>query len=142
MTNWNQRFLDLARTVAGWSKDPSSQVGAVLVRPDRTIVSLGFNGFPRGVKDLPERLNDREKKYPRVVHSEANCILTARGDTFGNTLYSTLHPCSNCAALIIQAGIARVVYPDLEIPERWRDNFNLAAEMFAEAGVEAIASPG
>jgi dCMP deaminase len=75
---WDGRFLDLAVFVGDWSKDPSTKVGAVLVRPDRTIAGLGFNGFPRGVLDHPERYDDRPTKYEMVVHAEMNALLSSR----------------------------------------------------------------
>ena len=52
---WDRRFLALAEHVADWSKDPSTKTGAVIVRPDRTIASMGYNGFPRGMADTDDR---------------------------------------------------------------------------------------
>ena len=127
--------MRLADLVRGWSKDPSTQVGAVIVRPDKTIASVGFNGFPRGVDDTPGRLTDRPTKYAMTLHAEANAIVSAREPVGGYTLYvSPLHPCSNCAALIIQAGISRVVTRTDDL-ERWAESFALARQMFQEAGV-------
>jgi dCMP deaminase len=137
MTDWDARFLSLTHMVASWSKDPSTKVGAAIVRPDKTIASLGFNGFPRGVYDHIELLNDRNVKYLRTVHAEVNAIITAREPLHGYTLYvAPLYPCANCAAIIIQAGIKHVVacVPS-EIPERWAEHFNTARELFEEAGV-------
>lgn len=74
-TDWDRRFLALAKQVAGWSKAPSSQVGAVAVL-DRRILATGFNGFPVGMADDP-RLCDRESKYPRIVHAEQNVVAWA-----------------------------------------------------------------
>lgn len=133
---WDRRFLELAAHVAGWSKDPSTQVGAVIVRPDRTVASVGYNGLPRGVADSDERLHTREIKYQITVHAEANAILSAHEPVRGYTLYvSPLHPCSNCAALIIQAGIRRVVALTSGDPARWALNFALARAILEEAGV-------
>lgn len=131
-SHWHRRFLDLARHVAAWAKDPSTQVGAVIVRPDRTIASVAFNGFPRGVLDLPERYNDRPTKYAFVVHAEANAILTAREPLHGYTLYSTLLTCNECAKLIVQAGITHVVAP---VPAPGREQ-PVALQMYSEAGVK------
>lgn len=136
---WDDRFLALADHIAGWSKDPSTKVGAVIVRPNRTIASVGYNGFPRGVNDDPERLNDRPVKYAMTVHAEANAILSADGRLDGCTLYVTpLHPCANCAALIIQSGITRVVARMPTDPAHWADSFSKAKIMFDEAGIEVI----
>ena len=140
MTNWDESFLALAHHIAQWSKDPSTKVGAVIVRPNRTIASVGYNGFPRGVNDSDERYNDRPTKYAMTVHAEANAILSANGATLlGCTLYVTpLHPCSSCAALIIQSGITRVVAQRLHNPDHWKDSFAHARAMFDEAGVEVV----
>jgi dCMP deaminase len=132
---WDNYFLDLAFAVATASKDPSTQVGAVIVRPDRTVASLGYNGFPRGIKDTDERLNDRPTKYAMVVHAEPNAILSAREPVRGYSVYTTLFTCSDCAKLLIQAGIKRVISPTYDI-ERWEKSLTLSKCLFAEAGVE------
>jgi len=135
LDHWDYRFLELAKFTAGWSRDPSTKVGAVVVRPDKTVASLGFNGFPRRVADLPERLEDRATKYQIVVHAEMNALLHAREPLHGYTLYcAPLHPCSNCAAAIIQAGISRVVYTGAT-PVRWIENVNLSHSILLEAGL-------
>lgn len=137
MTDWNRRFLDLARHVSTWSKDPSTQVGAVIASPDKRVVSLGFNGFPRGVPD-DERLDDRDRKYELIVHAEANAILFARGKTEGASIYLwPLPPCSRCASIIIQAGIACVFAPVPE-EERWMDNCVTARRLLLEAGIPSF----
>lgn len=136
---WDEFFLGLAEYVGTASKDPSTKTGCVIVRDDRTVASVGYNGFPRGVADTDERLNDRPTKYAMVVHAEPNAILAAGGSVEGCTAYVTpWPPCSGCAALLIQAGIKRIVAPDAtdEQKERWGDSFGLASTMLAEAGVE------
>jgi dCMP deaminase len=135
--DWDKRFLELAALIGSWSKDPSTKVGAVIVRPDRTIASLGYNGFPRGVDDTYQ---DREHKLLRTVHAEMNAILSAREPLHGCTIYVTpLCPCSNCAAAIIQAGIIRVVAeaPAIQRPE-WEASFEAAKEMFSQTGVSGV----
>lgn len=134
---WDGRFLDLAAEISSWSRDPSTQVGAVIVRPDRTIASLGYNGFPRGVGDSQERYNDRPTKYMMVVHAEANAIVTAQESLSGHTIYvNPMHPCADCTGLIIQAGIRRVVSPRVQIREDWARSFELSMIMCEEAGVD------
>lgn len=131
---WHKRFFDLADLVGSWSKDPSTRVGAVIIRPDRTIASVGYNGFPRGVLD---RYTTREDKLLRTVHAEANAILTAREPLHGYTIYVTpLHPCANCAGLIIQAGI-KTVHFETNTPSStaWSDHAAVMTEMFTDAGV-------
>jgi len=133
--DWDHRMLGLARHVADWSKDPSTKVGAVISRPDRTIVSIGFNGFPRRVEDKPHRLLDRDMKLALTVHAELNAILTARQIVEGFTIYTwPLMPCSHCAGAIIQSGLKRVVSP-ADIPDRWLESMSFSAEIFREAGV-------
>lgn len=137
MTKWDTRFLALAAHIAGWSKDPSSKVGAVLVNPDRQVVGMGYNGFPRGTSDDPALYSDRPTKYLRVVHAEVNAVLNATGATKGATAYVTHPCCSQCMALLIQAGVSKVVWnaPDAGIAERLRGSFQAASLMAAEAGV-------
>jgi dCMP deaminase len=136
---WDRRFLSVAKEISTWSRDPSTQVGAVAVR-DRRILATGYNGLPKGVADLPERLEQRELKYAMVAHAEANCITHAAEagvSLAGASIYVwPFHPCGSCAGLLINSGIRRVVIPQLETPERWAFNFGLAATMFQEAGVE------
>ena len=137
---WDKRFLDLAAHISTWSKDPSTKVGCVVVGEDREIRSTGFNGFPRGIKDDEERLSDREKKYPLICHAEENAIMHAARTGVslkGNTAYVTWPPCSRCTRSLIQAGVSEVVYPaDIDIPDRWQDDFATASAMMEEAGVK------
>lgn len=136
---WDLRFLELARHISDWSKDPSTKVGCVVVGPDREIRSTGFNGFPRGIEDDDDRLQNREKKYPMICHAEENAIMHAARigiSLKGNTAYVTWPPCSRCTRSLIQAGIKEVVYPsEVEIPERWEEDFSIAMEMMEEAGI-------
>ena len=140
MTKWDTRFLELAKQISTWSKDPSTQVGCVVVGPDREIRSTGFNGLPRGIEDSNERLNNREVKYPLICHAEENAIMHAAriGMSLKDcTAYVTWPPCTRCARSLIQAGIANVIYPKkIEIPERWSSDFELSLSMFKEAGVK------
>lgn len=137
MTKWDARFLHLALHIGDWSKDPSTRVGAVIVRPNKTIASVGFNGFARGVEDRFERLLDRDVKYQFTLHAEMNAILSANEPVDGYTMYvSPLIPCSNCAAAIVQSGIVRVVAYMPLLPERWGKSFSAGEQMFGEANVE------
>lgn len=141
---WHKRFLKQAEHIAQWSKDPSAQVGAIIVNEDNVIVGSGYNGFPRGVKDHPSRYNDREKKLKYIVHAELNAILNATGSLKNCTIYvwPTLgHPacCSNCAKAVIQSGIKRLVYYNTDKPaDRWKDDMEASKTMFLEAGVEVV----
>jgi dCMP deaminase len=141
---WQGRFIKLAEEVSTWSKDPSSQVGAVIVRPDRTIASIGFNGFPRGVDDGHERIANRDTKLLYTIHAEMNAILSAKEPLKDYSIFVwPFQPCAHCASSIIQAGIKEVYCPfnaHLETYERWADSFKAALQMFDEAGVSVIFS--
>lgn len=127
-SKWDARFLALATHIAQWSKDPSTKVGAVIVRPDKTICSVGFNGFPAGMEDKTEWYEDRNEKYPRTIHAEMNALLFARERVKGYTLYTwPLAPCADrCAVHLIQAGIARFVFPGVpnNAKARWEESTN------------------
>ena len=142
-SKWQARFMALAKEVASWSKDPSSAVGAVIVRPDRTICSVGFNGFPRGVKDSQSAIANRDTKLLRTVHAELNAILSAKESLTGYSLFVwPFQPCSSCAAAIIQSGIKDVYCPPSNNPaqERWSESFKAALQMLDEAEVRVIFS--
>lgn len=132
---WDRRFLDLAANVAQWSKDASTQVGAVITDSRKRIVSVGFNGYPAGVDD--SKVPSREEKLRRTIHAERNAILFAGRDLAGCTIYVTHHPCAVCMATIIQAGITRVVFPAPhgDFADRWKDHIRSAQEMAIEAEV-------
>lgn len=134
-TKWDKRFLGLAKLVGSWSKDPSTKVGAVITDYNNRVVSIGFNGFPQGVKDCEKRLLDREQKYDIIVHAEANALMFANASLEGCTIYTwPFEPCSRCAGLIIQSGITRVVSV-INSDKRWEKNFTLARQLFDESGI-------
>ena len=140
-SNWDVRYLGLAREVASWSKDPSSKIGAVAIGTKGQVLAQGYNGFPRGIRDSRARLNTRELKYKYIVHAEQNVIYNATYNGIsldGATLYvSGLPVCSSCALGVIQVGIKRVVMPKMEYKAEWMDNFQTGSKyMFDEAGVE------
>ena len=138
-SKWDLRFIDLAIHISQWSKDPSTKVGCVIVGEDREIRSTGFNGFPRGIDDTSERLEDRNQKYPMICHAEENAIMHAARigvSLKGTTAYVTWPPCSRCSRSLIQAGVSEVIYPsNIQIPDRWQSDFKIASEMMNEAGI-------
>lgn len=138
--DWDTRFVELADVVAGWSKDPSTKVGCVIVRPDRTIASVGFNGFPRGVSDDEALYADRDIKIPRVIHAETNAVLNAHEPVRGCTAYVTHPPCMSCTGILIQAGISTIVWkhPSEAMKSRWGEQFHMSKGLLAEAGVDYI----
>ncbi len=142
--DWHNKYCRLAKEISTWSKDPSTQIGAVVVGEDGQILSQGFNGFPRGINDSEERLNNRERKYELVVHGEMNAIYNAtlNGVSLKNsTMYVYgLPTCNECAKGIIQVGIKKVVVtrPYLKHNKNylaWEESIKNAKAMFKEAGV-------
>lgn len=140
-------YLHMALTVSKRSIDPSTRVGSILVRDDK-VISMGFNGFPAGIKAKPEALNDREMKLKLTVHGEMRAVLNAAflgRATAGATLYTACHsgdliwggpPCVRCAVECIEAGIREVVsYPMKTVPSRWAEDLALAQSLLNEAGV-------
>lgn len=137
---WDSRFLNLAREISTWSKDPSAQIGAVIVNDERRILATGYNGFPRGIQDNDWRYQDREVKYKYVVHAEMNAIYNATFNGISlndSTLYVWGLPvCSECAKGVIQVGVKKIVMPKLDYPDRWVESFRKSRELFSEAGIE------
>ena len=137
-TKWDKRFLALAQHIAGWSKDPSTQTGAVIVDRTGRVVSVGFNGMPRGVADTADRLNNRDVKYKHIVHCEVNAIVFARQDLTDCTLYTwPFLSCCPCASVVIQSGITRCVAPIVpnDKKERWETECARSEDILKEAGV-------
>lgn len=132
-------FMGFARHAATKSKDRETRVGAALVTSGGRVCMTGYNGPPRGVQDLPERLC-RPNKYPWMSHAETNVIAFAAREgvkTEGCTLYVTHAPCSNCARMIIQAGIVCVAVGD-GVTTMKDDERQIVETMFEEAGLEVI----
>lgn len=138
-TNWPIRHLQLAQYISQWSKDPSTKVGAVVFRDDGSIISVGYNGFPRNTQDTTSRLQDRETKLAITIHAEENALLSAgRNGTplHGAAIAVTHHPCAKCAAKLIQAGITSVHYAVDDFFEvRWARELALAVQLFEETRV-------
>jgi len=133
---WDRRFLQMARLIASWSKDPSTKVGAVIVRPDRSILSLGFNGFPRCMRDDSHLYENRDDKLSRIVHAEVNALLFANENLKDCSLYTwPCAPCDRCCSQLLQAGIGRFVFPTptSDLAQRW-GGFELTKAYITEAG--------
>ena len=141
-TKWDNRFMEMARVISTWSKDPSSQIGAVVVNDERRILATGYNGFPKGIADTEERLNNKEEKYSRIIHAEMNALMNALYSGVSlkdSTLYVYGLPvCSSCAKCVIQAGVKRVVIPTIKTNKaNWQAVWEQeSAPMFAESGVQ------
>ena len=140
---WAEYFLLLADVIRLKSKDASTKVGALIVNDDHTIMSTGFNGLPRGVAETPERV-ERPMKYSWTEHAERNAVYNAArsgSPTVGATMYTSWHPCTDCARAIVQAGISVVVVhddPREEISAEWRENFLLAKDILKAGGVRIL----
>ena len=138
-SKWDLRYLQLAKEVSSWSKDPSRKIGAIAVGAKGQVLSQGYNGFPRGIEDRVSYYEDRETKYKYVVHAEMNVIFNAtyNGVSLDDaTLYVTGLPvCSDCAKGIIQVGIRRVVMIEQNVPQKWIESWKTTAGMFDEAKI-------
>lgn len=143
MINWNHRYLDLAKHISTWSKDPSTKIGAVAIGDSGQILAQGYNGFPRGVVDSDERLNNKEEKYEHIVHAEENCIFNAclNGVSLkGSSLYVFGLPiCSDCTNGIIQVGVKHVymAHPAI-LPEQWDRSWDRSRMKLEEAKVHYV----
>ena len=139
---WTNQFLDLATLVATWSKDRSRGVGCVLVGPNREVLSLGYNGFPRGVKDDVEDRHQRPEKYLWTEHAERNAIYNAvrNGQRLeGAKAYVTLCPCMDCARALIQSGVTEVYFPKPDFEDKvWGEQFKKVSPMLFEAKVKVF----
>ncbi|MBQ4535296.1 MAG: dCMP deaminase family protein [Clostridia bacterium] len=138
--NWNEYFMGVALLSAQRSKDPNTQVGCCIASQDNIILSVGYNGLPRGCSDdeFPWGREGKliETKYPYVVHAELNAILNSGGrDLRGGKLYVVLHPCQECAKAIIQAGIREVYYLSDKYADL--DETKISKRMLETAGVKS-----
>lgn len=137
------KLIPIAYTIANLSKDPATKVGCIILDDDCNILSTGFNGFPRGVNDSPERYHDRAVKLSMIVHAESNAI--AQAARTGARLYDSIlivtamYPCANCAKLIAQAGIKTVLAPPIDKNNtKWLEEWSVATTIFDEAGVKVM----
>ena len=140
LEKWDERFCELAKFVSEWSKDPNAKVGAVLFAKRGGDITVGYNGFPIGVEDSIDRLENSDIKLEMVVHAEQNAVIAAGARAEGSTVYVWGKPvCARCAGVMIQAGVARVVAPSPDsVPSssKWHLPGIYAKQMFEEAGVK------
>lgn len=143
MNKWHQRFLNLAKEIATWSKDPSTKCGAIIVSPDRRILATGYNGLPTGYDDFCLTTLPREEKYKRMVHAEMNAVLNAAKfgvKLEGATIYVHGLPiCCNCAKHISSVGINTVVVDSSVLQhERWKHDWEVSKEIFKEVNIKIV----
>jgi dCMP deaminase len=139
INKWDYRYLELAKNVSKWSKDPSTKCGAVIVDTENKIVSTGFNGFPKSVEDYKNRYLNRDLKYQLIIHSEINALLQAKISVSGFSIYSyPMIPCIRCCVTLIQAGITKIVTCHLpkELSIRWGSVF--CEKIIKEAKIKLI----
>ena len=134
--------MQLAEVVSTWSKDPSTKIGTVAIGSKGQVLAQGYNGFPRGIDDSDDRLNNREEKYKYVVHAEMNLIYNATLNGIsldGSTIYiHGLPACSECAKGLIQVGIKRIVMNKESIEnagDHWQESFELTLQLLNESGI-------
>ncbi len=141
--SWQEYFMGLAHLSALRSKDPNTQVGACIVDQDNKVVSIGYNGMPRGCNDsdMPWAREGGflDTKYAYVVHAELNAILNASRPVKDCTIYVSLFPCNECAKAIIQSGIKKIIYESDKYDGA--DNNVASKRMLNEAGVELVQLP-
>lgn len=133
---WDDFFMGLAQYVAQKSKDRSRKIGAVIVDDRNTVVSLGLNGFPRGVNDNVEERHQRPQKYLYSEHAERNAIYNAKRDISGCIMFINWYPCCDCTRAIIQSDIRSIVCLEPDWNDvRWGKEFLVSKEMLEEANV-------
>ena len=139
INKWDLRYLHMAQLVSTWSKDPSTKTGAVFVDSENRVISVGFNGLPRGEEDDYEILNNRKRKYQHIIHCEENAILFADRERLkGSTLYTwPFMSCVKCMNRNIQVGCIRHVAPYDDNP-RWVDSFKETRELCKKYNVELL----
>lgn len=137
---WTERWMGMCELIASWSEDRSTKVSAVIVDDRNVLVSMGWNGFPRGIAGDIEERHERPAKYLWTEHAERNAIFNAASvgvSLKGCTMYLQWYPCADCARAIIQSGITRIVCkePDWN-HDRWGESFKMVKDMLTEVGMD------
>jgi dCMP deaminase len=137
-TSWDEFYLGLAKYMSTRSKDPSTKVGAVIVRHDRSVCSVGYNGFPQDMPDDEELYNNRDEKYSRIIHAEINALTFAREEVSGYTLFTyPFMPCDRCFVQLAQNQIWRMVAPKPTADQltRWGTAFDKVRQYAKEMSI-------
>lgn len=143
---WNKCMMEMAFTISKMSKDPSTKIGSVLVSPNKSSVSFGYNGFPKGMPDSAKIWNNRENnkdftKYDLVIHSEENAIMNAKCDLTGWSMYITHSPCLGCAKKIAQSGVKNVFYCHGQDKVKMDLGFGKVSDLFRILNIDFINIP-
>ncbi|OGH87461.1 MAG: cytidine deaminase [Candidatus Magasanikbacteria bacterium RIFOXYC2_FULL_42_28] len=136
--SWDECFMRMTHVIAERSKDPSSQVGSIVVDKNNVVLGMGYNGFPRGIEadQLPWEREGAflNTKYAYMCHAEENAIYNANMSVKGGRVYSCLFPCNECAKTIIQNGVVEVIYESDKYHDV--DAFTAARRLFDAAGIK------
>lgn len=142
---WDQRFLNLAKEISSWSKDPSTKVGCIIIKNVNEIVSLGYNGFPANDPDLESEYINRDIKYGKIIHAEINAVRHAISNGHwglkGCTIYTyPFMPCEDCAKVLIELNPDRIVSisANCEHLSRWKDSFEKSRKLFEQNQIEVV----
>lgn len=138
ITKWDIRMLDMAFRVARWSKDPKKKVGSILASPDFRMLSWGYNGLPKEVKDDPIILNDVAEKNKRIIHAEINAINNCPRIPRGWTMYNTKPPCFDCALSIARNQVSKVFIPDIDVGSKWENTQRAGIKHLNDGGIEVL----
>ncbi len=132
--SWDEYFMAMAKLSSKRSKDPSTQVGACIINEENIIIGMGYNGMPKGNDNFPWTKEGEDNKYKYVIHAEANAILNAIKNLQESTIYVSLFPCNNCAKMIAQSGIKKVVFED----DKYKDTLEveISKKILSSCGVE------
>jgi len=142
ITDWDTYFFTMCYVIAMKSKDESTKIGSIIIDDENTILSTGYNSFPRGINDNVIERQERPLKYKFFSHSERNAIYSAAKNGIsikGSTIYTLGMPCCDCCFGIIQSGIKEVVLHKMWCnltPDIWLEHAKITEEMFNEANVK------
>lgn len=141
LSKWDLRFLDLAEHISHWSKDPTTQVGCIIVDERNVVIGMGFNGFPQGNSDRREVLMDRDKKRLRTIHAEMNALHFSTKSVEGARVYVTHHPCAACTANLLQHKPGSIIIPKTTttpLGPDWEESIKESNLMLEEHGIPLI----
>lgn len=144
MNSWDEFFINMTHIIASKSKDRSTGVGAVIVGEDNEVLSIGYNGFPRGVDDTVAARHERPVKYEFTEHAERNAIYNAARQGIrlkGSIMYINWEPCPDCARAIVQAGIKEIRGMTRPMPHNsgnWKERFEFSRQILKEGNVKSI----
>jgi dCMP deaminase len=141
MSKWDNRWMKMVDLVSTFSEDTSTKMGCVVVSKSNDLLSIGWNGLPRGIKNTPNK-NIRPVKYKYFEHAERNTIYNSSRNGIplkDSIIYISCLSCCDCTRSIIQSGIKKIVIRknnDPEFEKRWSEDFKISKSMLKEAGIK------